>query len=239
MNLEDIYFDYSRLGREGRRLYIFLMAVTRKLPSNIKYIVGIDEVGRGPLAGPVCVGAFAAPTRFDLSIFAEAKDSKKMTLDSREMCFKKIEGELAKRKKSQFAFTVSFVSSQMIDRIGLTKAISEALRNSLKKLQLEPKHCLVLLDGGLKAPKEFLFQKTIIKGDDKEKIISLASIVAKVSRDRKLIRMSRIYPGYNLEKHKGYGTLEHRRRILSLGPTPIHRRSFLKNFNLSKFNSNN
>ncbi len=192
--------------------------------NKLKYIIGIDEVGRGPLAGPLAVGAFVAPRGFDLRIFKGARDSKKMSAGEREECFGEIKKEL---KKGKLNYVVSFVSSQKIDKLGLTKAINLAIHNCLKKLNLDPKKCLVFLDGALRAPSSYPHQKTIIKGDDKEKIISLASIVAKVSRDRRMVHFSKLYPSYNFHKHKGYGTLEHRQKIKKFGLSPIHRRSFL------------
>jgi ribonuclease HII len=194
------------------------------IPKHIQYIVGVDEVGRGPLAGPVAVGAFMASTDFDLNAFPYARDSKKMTPESRERCFKEIKAEV---EKGGLGHAVSFVSSRRIDKIGLSKAIQTALNSSLRKLKLNSTECLVLLDGGLRASKKYIYQRTIIKGDDKEKIISLASIVAKVLRDRKMVHLSKKHPSFNFHKHKGYGTLEHRRLIRKIGISSIHRQSFL------------
>ena len=196
------------------------------IPKSIKYIIGVDEVGRGPLAGPVAVGAFLAPTGSNLKIFKGARDSKKMNLQSREKCFKQIKAEL---DNGQFKYVVSFASPQRIDKQGLTKCIRSAINSSLRRLDANPTKCLVLLDGGLAASPEFIYQKTIIRGDDREKIISLASIVAKVTRDRRMIRLAKKHPKFNFEKHKGYGTSEHLRLIKKFGPSPIHRLSFMGN----------
>ncbi len=190
-----------------------------------KYIIGIDEVGRGPLAGPVAVGAVCIPNVFDRKFFAGIKDSKKLTKESREMWFTKIK-KMAKEVKLSYA--VSFVSSEKIDAWGLTRAINTALQRSIRKLDVDPLECLVLLDGGLKAPAVFKNQQTIIKGDEKEPVISAASIMAKVLRDRKMIAFARKYPGYGFEIHKGYGTQKHLANIKKSGMCPIHRRSFLK-----------
>src|SRR5581483_2791802 len=176
------------------------------MKEGIKYIVGTDEVGRGLLVGPLAVGAFLAPTDFDLNVFAEARDSKKMTAQKREECFKLIKAQFGQIPGAELRFTVSFISPQRIDKVGLTKSTRTAINNCLRKFKLNPEECLVLLDGGLKAPKKYLNQKTIIKGDDKQKIISLASIVAKVTRDRRMTRISKKHPRYNFHKHKGYGT---------------------------------
>ncbi len=194
---------------------------------NFKYIIGIDEVGRGPLAGPVAVGAVAVPRGFDEKLFAGIKDSKKLSPELRQMWFKKIKTLAADRKLS---YTVSFVSSQKIDSWGLTKAISTALERSVSKLAVNPTDCLVLLDGGLKAPAIFKHQKTIIKGDEKEPVISMASIMAKVLRDRKMVEFSKQYPQYGFEVHKGYGTKKHIAAIKEKGMCPIHRRLFLRKF---------
>ena len=194
--------------------------------ARIKYLIGVDEVGRGPLAGPLAVGAFAAPATFDLRIFKKVRDCKKMSPENREKCFRHIRKEL---KNGVLNYKVAFVSAPRIDSLGLSRCIALAIKSSLRRLELNPDECLVLLDGALRAPSGFPHQKTIIGGDDKEKIISLASIVAKVTRDRKLVRLAKIYPAYGFEIHKGYGTKLHREQIKALGFSPIHRRSFCKN----------
>jgi len=199
-----------------------------------KLLVGIDEVGRGPLAGPVAVCAFVMPENFNLKKFGKIKDSKKLTPEKREEIFYKLI-ELKKNKKVNFV--VSFESSKMIDKIGIVPAIKKALKNSLEKLtpkndknylRVSPKNCRVLLDGGLKAPEKYENQKTIIKGDEKKRVIAFASIVAKVTRDTLMCRLAKKYPGYCLEKHKGYGTKGHYKALKNKGISSIHRRSFLK-----------
>lgn len=193
----------------------------------MRYIIGIDEVGRGPLAGPVCVAAVAIEKRFyksTLKKFKSLKDSKKTSEKAREAVFKKIDG------LSKLIFcSVSFVSNSVIDKKGIVWAIKTALSRSIYKLSLQPAECEVLLDGSLKAPKEFKNQKTIIRGDEKEKIIAMASIIAKVSRDNHMKRQAKIFPLYGFEKHKGYGTKEHIKKIRKHGLSDIHRLSFLKN----------
>ncbi len=194
--------------------------------NNIKYIIGIDEVGRGPLAGPVAVCAFKMPVNFFAKTFGKIKDSKKLIPEKREEIFKK----LKKLKTEKIVdYFVCYESAKRIDSLGLSKAIKNCLEKSLKKLRVKPEECLVLLDGGLKAPKEYKNQKTIIKGDEKEKAIAFASIVAKVSRDALMRKLAKKYPKYSFEIHKGYGTKKHREAIIKNGFCVEHRRCFCKN----------
>ncbi|MCR4334301.1 MAG: ribonuclease HII [Patescibacteria group bacterium] len=188
------------------------------------YYIGIDEVGRGPLAGPVAVGVVKLKHR--VFEFGEKgiKDSKKLSAKNRELWYKKIKEA---KKRGELDFFVSFVSSKIIDEKGLTYAIQKAVNNSLKKLSAHPKKSQILLDGGLKAPKEFIFQKTIIKGDEKEPVIALASIVAKVTRDKLMKKYTKKYPQYRFDIHKGYGTKAHYKEIFQNPLTPIHRRRFI------------
>jgi ribonuclease HII len=190
-----------------------------------KHLVGIDEAGRGPLAGPLSVGVFAITPAFDRKRFRGIRDSKKLSAASREAWLAKME-EWAEEGTARFA--VGFASASEIDRKGLTWAIRKAMASALLKLGHEPASCEVLLDGSLKAPAEYARQKTIVKGDEKEPVISCASIAAKVSRDRLLAKLDRKHPGYGFGVHKGYGTSAHYRSIKTLGLSPVHRRSFLK-----------
>lgn len=114
----------------------------------------------------------------------------------------------------------------MIDRKGIAYAIRLGIKRSLISLGV-PEDSQVFLDGGIKAPEEFIHQLTVVRGDEKIPIVSLASIVAKVIRDKKMVKLSKKFPEFNFQKHKGYGTLEHRQAIRKFGPTIIHRRSFL------------
>lgn len=194
------------------------------MPKKIKYLIGIDEVGRGPLAGPVAVCALCLQNNFNYSKFRNFKDSKKLSHSQRLKWLAKIDEE---KKKGNIVYAVSFKSNLVIDKKGIVFAIKKALTNSLTKIDLNYKESLVLLDGGLKAPEKYKNQKTIIKGDEKELVIALASIAAKVTRDRLMVKLAQKYPGYGLEKHKGYGTREHYKAIKSKGILPIHRKSFL------------
>lgn len=194
-------------------------------------IIGVDEAGRGPLAGPVAVAAFCVAKICQhrvLTYFPKGKirDSKKFSPVVREQIFKLLQRA---KDRGEISYTVYFSSARMIDGKGISFAIKRALAGSLKKLGVKPRESFVLLDGSLKAPEEFRNQRTIIKGDEKESVIALASIVAKVSRDRKMISLSKKYPQYDFHIHKGYGTKKHYKKIRVHGLSPIHRRSFLKN----------
>lgn len=189
----------------------------------IRYIVGIDEAGRGPLAGPMAVGIVMIKKNHTLPL-TRIRDSKKLSPEAREEWFRKI---LLWKKEEKLSFCVMFVSAKDIDNKGLSWGLASSIEKGLRKLSVSPLKSEVFLDGGLKAPKKFLFQKTIIKGDEKIPVISLASIAAKVLRDRKMVAFSKKYPKYGFEIHKGYGTLAHRRAIKKFGPAVIHRKSFL------------
>jgi len=198
-----------------------------------KYIIGIDEVGRGPIAGPVAVCALAIKKnklikqkdKWTMVHFENFKDSKKLSHIQRVKWLEKINEE---KKKGNIIYKVSFASNKIIDNKGIVFAINSCLKNSLNFLKINPKESLILLDGGLKAPVEYKNQKTIIKGDEKELAIALASIAAKVTRDELMVRLSRTHTGYGLEKHKGYGTKYHYKALKNKGISSIHRKSFLK-----------
>ncbi len=199
-----------------------------------KFIVGIDEVGRGPLAGPVAVGAVAINSAVYNSRlkkeFKGIRDSKKLSEKKREEWFKKI--KLA-QMCGDIKFSVSFTTPTIIDKKGIVFSIQSALDKSLSNLKVKPEYAQIFLDGGLKAPKEYKNQKTIIHGDDLVQIISIASVVAKVTRDRLMVRFAKKFPQYGFERHKGYGTKAHYLAIKKHGITKIHRRSFLKNTGFS------
>jgi len=191
----------------------------------MKWIIGIDEAGRGPLAGPVSVGLVKIPADFDWALVPGVNDSKKLSEKKREVIFENAK-ELA--KKGSIEYSVKSVSAQSIDAKGIVPAIVRAIESGVEDLQLSPADCFIKLDGSLKAPKAFR-QETIIGGDGKEAIIGLASIMAKVTRDRYMIKQAEIYPQYGLAQHKGYGTKKHREAILKHGCSPIHRNSYCKN----------
>lgn len=194
------------------------------------YIVGIDEAGRGPLAGPVAVGAVMVSRKRlkeFAALFRGVKDSKKLSAQKREIWFQKLK---TAQQAGLIRFCVSFSGSGTIDKRGINAAIASSIAASLKGLSCPPQNSLILLDGGLRAPREYRNQKTIIRGDEKIMIISLASIAAKVLRDRLMEKFSLEFPQYGLEQHKGYGTKEHFKKIKKHGLSKIHRRSFLKRY---------
>jgi ribonuclease HII len=190
----------------------------------MSYIVGIDEAGRGPLAGPVAIGAVKIGPHFNNKFWKGIKDSKKLTQGERELWF-----DLAReaRRTLDLEFAVSLVSESVIDRHGIAYAIQLGIKRCLEKLKAKPEN-QIFLDGGIKAPEIFKHQKTIIKGDEKVAVIALASICAKVTRDRYMVRLSQKHPEYGFHIHKGYGTRVHREAIKKHGPIEPHRRSFLK-----------
>lgn len=193
------------------------------------FVVGIDEVGRGSIAGPVCVCAFLLPhsTRRLLSqIKVPLRDSKKLTKLQREAWSKILHGW---KNEGKCDFAMTYVSASAIDKKGLTNSINLALKKSLEKLSLQ-KTSRIVLDGGLYAPKEFTHQLTIIKGDEKEPSISCASIVAKVARDSKMRLLAKRVTQYGFESHVGYGTRRHYRELKVHGPSIHHRMSFLSKF---------
>ncbi len=229
------------------------------------YIIGIDEVGRGPIAGPVAVCAFIflVPDfeknikEYSVENKLPLRDSKKLTQKQKEKWVKYFKEE---KEKGNCDFAVSSVSAGDIDKIGIVPSIQKALNNSLSRITTQviekatqvnknlpalpasglrhgsnfhklasPHTFQIYLDGGLKAPVEYVNQETIIKGDELHPVISCASIVAKVTRDALMDKYGLEYVGYGFEKHAGYGTSAHYAAIKKHGLTPLHRKTFLKN----------
>lgn len=188
-------------------------------------IVGIDEAGRGPLAGPVAVGAVRV---IHLGKFQKLvrgiKDSKKLSAEARELWYQKA---LQAKLFGELDFCVALVSERVIDKRGISYAIQLGIKRCLSKLSAYPRD-QIFLDGSLKAPVEFVRQQTIVKGDEKIPVISLASICAKVTRDRKMVSLGKKFPKYGFEVHKGYGTKTHYAVLRKYGLTEAHRRSFLQ-----------
>ena len=179
-------------------------------------LAGVDEAGRGPLAGPV----IAASVVFDKNTFIkEVNDSKRVSEKKREELYTKIINEA-------ITFGVGIVDEKTIDKINILQATMIAMKDAVKNLKINPN--LVIVDGN-KAFETTLETKTIVKGDSISFSIAAASIVAKVTRDRIMRRASEIFPEYRWNKNKGYGTQEHINAIKRFGPTSIHRMSFLKN----------
>lgn len=188
-----------------------------------KYVIGIDEVGRGPLAGPVFVGAVMVPYDFDWTLVQGVRDSKKLSPKAREEWYEKLDGL---RKTENLDFATASSSPEMVDQRGIVPSISRALEECLNNIAANPATCEIRLDGSLYAPEHFLNQKTIIHGDDLEPIISMASIVAKVRRDNLMKELAVQFPGYGFEVHKGYGTAAHCSSIRKHGLCTLHRKSF-------------
>ncbi|MAQ77131.1 ribonuclease HII [Candidatus Campbellbacteria bacterium] len=195
--------------------------------NDTNYIIGIDEVGRGPLAGPVTVCAFCISCEYEEEVFKALggiTDSKKLSSQRREKYYEKIT-ILEKQKYVQYA--ISHISAQVIDMKGITWSLETAIKRSLKKLNLPLKKCFIFLDGGLAAPDIYV-QETVIKGDQKIWHIGAASVVAKVLRDRKMVKYSQKFPEYGFDKHKGYGTALHKEAIKKYGVLPIHRSTWIQ-----------
>ncbi len=187
-----------------------------------EYLIGVDEAGRGPLAGPVSVGIVAVPMGFDvMKEFPGVKDSKLLSGQKREVIFEAVQKRL---EAGDLRARVHLSSSLYIDRFGITRAVRKAVWGGVRELGTED-NSTVLLDGLLRAPKDYT-QRTFIKGDLRVPVIALASILAKVTRDRLMERLSENYPEYGFEQHKGYGTHSHLLAIKRYGLTDIHRKSF-------------
>lgn len=187
-----------------------------------KYQIGIDEAGRGPLAGPVYVGFALASQDFDFGIFAHLDDSKRMTEKRRGAVMQKLadmDGEVK-------TLTMS-ASAEMIDEMGINPSIQDCIDRGLKELG-STSDTKVWLDGGLQASETFV-QEAVIGGDGTVPAISLASVVAKEARDQHMRELHELYPEYGLAQHKGYGTAGHRDMIKVHGLSPVHRRTYTTN----------
>ena len=191
----------------------------------IQYIVGVDEAGRGPLAGPVAVGAVCVKKDFDWKLISGVGDSKQLSPKNRTAIFR-----LAKELKqaNHLDFCVAMTGPELIDQLGIVRALARAKARAIRTVARAPEETHVKLDGLLTAPAKYLYQETIIKGDQKEKVIGLASILAKVKRDEYMRRIGDKpqFAAYNFSKHKGYGTQKHRELIAKHGLSVMHRRSF-------------
>lgn len=188
------------------------------------YILGVDEAGRGPLAGPVAVAVVRVEEGFDFdAAFPGLNDSKKLTEKRREALFVRLQEEIAAGRVSA---VVHLSSAAKIDAYGIVPAVRGALYTGVRKLLPEPGAGKVFLDGSLYAPKEYE-QETVIGGDGTVPAIMLASIAAKVTRDRYMKKLSSKYPQYRFELHKGYGTKMHYELLREHGPCEAHRATFL------------
>lgn len=185
--------------------------------SGFSCICGVDEAGRGPLAGPVCAAAVILP---EGAVIAGLDDSKKLTEKKREKLYDII-------KTTAVAYSVAYGTLEEIETVNILEATYLAMNRAIEGLSVKPDFALI--DGnrvprGIKIPCE-----TIVKGDSKSMSVAAASVLAKVTRDRLMLEYDKKYPKYNFKKHKGYGTKEHTELIKQYGPCEIHRLSFLKN----------
>lgn len=185
---------------------------------NIKYICGIDEAGRGPLAGPVVVGAVIMPQD---SFIEGVNDSKKISEKKREKIYEQIIEEA-------ICYSVGVVEQSKIDEINILNATKLGLKMAVEGLETKPD--IIMVDALNKIDTCGIPYISVIKGDAKNYCIAVASIIAKVTRDRIMRQWDEIYPMYGFAKHKGYGTAEHIRMIKENGPCMLHRKSFIKNF---------
>ena len=181
------------------------------------YICGIDEVGRGPLAGPVVAGAVILPKDCNILYI---NDSKQLSEKKREELYDVI-------TKEAVAWAVGYASPERIDEINILQATYEAMREAIHNLGIMPE---ILLNDAVTIPDVAIAQVPIIKGDAKSVSIAAASILAKVTRDRLMVEYDRVMPEYGFAGHKGYGSKEHIEAIKKYGPTPIHRKTFIKKF---------
>ncbi|MBQ4179031.1 MAG: ribonuclease HII [Elusimicrobia bacterium] len=180
----------------------------------LQFVSGVDEAGRGPLAGPVVAAAVILPK----DIFIDGvNDSKKLTEKKRNVLFEEI-------KKKAFSYGIGIVDAKTIDEINILQATFLAMRKALEQLSVKPE--LVLIDGNHTIPNLQNKQQAIVSGDAKSACIACASILAKVTRDNMMYEYAKQYPQYNFEKHKGYGTKAHIEAIEKYGPCPIHRMTF-------------
>lgn len=205
----------EKIEAEKRRMED--MYIYERKYADFEYICGIDEVGRGPLAGPVVAGAVILPKDCDILYL---NDSKKLSEKMRESLY----GEIMEKA---VAIGIGIVEPARIDEINILQATYEAMRMAIANLKVQPN---LLLNDAVTIPEVNLRQVPIIKGDAKSASIAAASIIAKVTRDRLMVQYDEVLPGYGFAGNKGYGSAEHIQALKELGATPIHRQSFIKNF---------
>lgn len=212
---EKLKKQQERLEKEIARTKA--MSVFEEKYKDYQYICGIDEVGRGPLAGPVVAGAVILP-KDDMILYLN--DSKKLSEKKREMLYDEIMNRAV-------ATGIGMASPARIDEINILQATYEAMRMAIDNLKVRPD---ILLNDAVTIPQVDILQVPIIKGDAKSISIAAASIIAKVTRDRLMVEYDKVLPGYDFASNKGYGTKAHIAGLKELGPTPIHRRSFIHNY---------
>lgn len=209
------------------------MLSSQKAKNIEEYLIGIDEAGRGPLAGPVAIGISFIPKQFQKEVFALLKkvglnDSKQVKEKTREELYEIL---VVLKKEQKIKWEVMLISSKVISEKGISHAINLGIKKGLEKLKIKnlDKKIIVELDGALKVPQgDWKKSSVIIKGDSIKPSIMIASILAKVTRDRHMKKISKKYPLYNFEIHKGYGTLKHRTLIKKHGLSKEHRAGWCK-----------
>lgn len=185
--------------------------------SGFSCICGVDEAGRGPLAGPVCAAAVILP---EGAVIEGLDDSKKLTEKKRERLYDII-------KETAVAYSVAYGTLEEIETVNILEATYLAMNRAIEGLTVKPDFALI---DGNRVPREIKIPcETVVKGDSRSMSIAAASVLAKVTRDRLMLEYDKKYPEYNFKKHKGYGTKEHTELIKQYGPCEIHRLSFLKN----------
>ena len=204
----------ERLIKQQEHLEEMLVYERKLWTEGNMYVAGVDEVGRGPLAGPVVTAAVILPHDFRL---LGVDDSKKLSPKKRDELFDQI-------KEAAVCWAVGRREPQRIDEINILEATKEAMLDAIDGLAVKPDH--VLIDA-VKLRSLQIPQTAIIKGDAKSVSIAAASIIAKVTRDREMVEMAKIYPAYSFESNKGYGTAAHYKGLEEQGPCPIHRKTFL------------
>ncbi len=204
----------KREARELHRLAGLRRHESALWDEGIELVAGVDEAGRGPLAGPVFAAAVVLPRE---CVIPGLNDSKKLSADRREQLYDVIHREAV-------AVGVGSASHAVIDEINILRATMGAMADAVRELGLEPGH--VLVDGAQKIPEVPWPQTALHQGDQRSAPIAAASIVAKVTRDRIMVEMDGVYPGYGFARHKGYGTEDHISALTRMGPCPIHRMSF-------------
>lgn len=209
--------EKQRIKLEAERERIDNMKVYERQYGDREYICGIDEVGRGPLAGPVVACAVILPK--DVEILY-VNDSKKLSEKKREALYDEI-------MEKAVAVGIGMESPAVIDEINILQATYRAMRTAVNNLSVKPD---ILLNDAVTIPEVTIEQVPIIKGDAKSISIAAASIVAKVTRDRLMVEYDKLYPGYGFASNKGYGSKQHTDALRTLGKTPIHRNSFIGNF---------
>ena len=204
--------------KEEKRLLDLKQIENEFFNKQIQYVAGIDEAGRGPLAGPVVVAAVMLDKN---SMIEGVNDSKKVSENKREKLYEVI-------TKEAISYGVGIVYQEEIDEINILQATKKALTMAIK--QMNPKPNIILVDALTNIDTLGIPYKSIIKGDAKCYQIAAASIIAKVTRDRIMREWDKVYPEYGFSAHKGYGTAKHIEALKQYGPCPIHRKTFIKNF---------